>query len=179
MIASSHCGRLDWLELVAKPSSLGREVSVTASEVSKESVSSLQRYPKTSDGCSGFPLQYSWPDDRRSFRLCHLTWCRALMLAPTNTFIIRSSGDPSATPYRAWARTIRSSKCPVAALPATTRFGSPAGGSVPGCEDRTLPSAEGLQPPISMNQEAQAGHSLPKKKCPLTIERSEDEEDDA
>src|SRR5271165_5656952 len=40
------------------------------------------------------------------------------------------------------APTIRSVRCLVAALPATTQLRSPAGGSVPGCEDRALLTAE-------------------------------------
>ena len=145
-------------------------VFATASEVS-ESVSSLQQHRTTADGCWGLLLQCAWTGDSGPSRARHLARVRFRALLPRNSVII-SPCRKSVTPLcRASPRTIRSSKCPAAALPATTRFGSPTGGSVPGCEDRTLPSAERLEPPTLMTRRLRRLQRSPTKKCLLANER--------
>ena len=111
-------------------------------------MSSLQRHLRAAQAPMAFRAKASEPCAHEYARDCStpsLEPVAKLVVSEVRSGRSDSSAILRRRPLAPWARTSRSAKCQVAALPSTMRFRSTAGGSVLDCEDQALSFAEALK----------------------------------
>jgi hypothetical protein len=125
---------------------------IPASEA-RELVERLQLQQKAPNGSSAGPAKnhvVRASEPPRGFTHLHLPGASRKFSPATTTSAVRQRVTAARRPVLFASPTIRSMECLVAALPARTHFRSPAVGSVLGCEDRTLSTAEARSHPLTI-----------------------------